>query len=814
MKATITFLLVSISYGLFSQNFEAFQFNQEYHYAMSSGTRDYLFSVKMDSLEQSGTDSILLNYEQVPLFFTDMPNPNIAYKCLSRDSWIGKSSISRADGTQDFITASDDTIRIKTRAGLGESWQFCPKGSAQYFEAVVTNVYETTVLGVLDSVKEITINLYDLSHVLQSSLFNGKTILLSKAHGPLQVYDFYNFPQQTKELTLIGRNLLGVTPLKQEELYQFEVGDYLVYNQSSTGIVEFRIITSKTLGTNTVSYQFEQIIRTGNNYTYNPSASFTHTFTADNYRLTGQFSPFANDMYYPFDGMVINYLDNGKKHLSCHSLEPFDGICWYEDFYNGQRSKSVFRENYGMLEDDNSTWYDAYDEMGNWYTEYTNYLQSLYYYVPQTGTSYGTLIKPFINYMISADKKASCDGIIQFQLTDLGYDSLLWHFGDGTTSTELQPQHIYTEGSYTVTLDLYSKFGDENLTYFNTIVVGENFLDHPIKSKRELLTSCNTYRFYDNTDTISSRLWTFPDGSTSTAQQVNYTFDAPGDYTVELSNTYAFCSRSMELTVTVETLNPPLASNCPISYFAQGMYYFEMNGKQLKGSDTYSFYNNALGDSLIRGCNFWNLYSGMNTGLTTFLGYYELIEVGWGLYDPWYTGSSYELWIDYNNDGVFQTDEKVTSGYCGSGYDIVSGNLFGTSNFIVPTTAVKNTLLRMRLVEGFEADPCDPSLNRYDFSAMISEPVGLEEKENFAALQVAPNPVQGTTTLKLNNNSTVAKLDISLQNLLGEEVYRYSERNTPAQASKTIEMAHLAKGVYFLNVTVDGKTESVKVVKN
>ncbi len=72
-----------------------------------------------------------------------------------------------------------------------------------------------------------------------------------------------------------------------------------------------------------------------------------------------------------------------------------------------------------------------------------------------------------------ADVTQSCSGVIQF--TDLstgGANAWLWNFGDGSTSTEQNPEHTYiSNNTYTVTLKATNSFGNNTATKNNYIVV-------------------------------------------------------------------------------------------------------------------------------------------------------------------------------------------------------------------------------------------------------------------------------------------------------------------------------------------------------
>ncbi len=66
----------------------------------------------------------------------------------------------------------------------------------------------------------------------------------------------------------------------------------------------------------------------------------------------------------------------------------------------------------------------------------------------------------------SASGTSTCNGNIQF--SDESYNfptSWLWDFGDGNSSTETNPNHVYTtSGNYTVVLDVANDYGDDTTT--------------------------------------------------------------------------------------------------------------------------------------------------------------------------------------------------------------------------------------------------------------------------------------------------------------------------------------------------------------
>jgi PKD repeat protein/subtilisin family serine protease len=128
--------------------------------------------------------------------------------------------------------------------------------------------------------------------------------------------------------------------------------------------------------------------------------------------------------------------------------------------------------------------------------------------------------------------------LVQFTDSSTGdISSRLWNFGDGTTSNEQNPVHTYQNaGSYTVSLTVTGTRGSDTETKKNYIQVGSSA---PVASFTAAPTSGSSPLFVQFTDTstgnVSSRLWNFGDGTTSTEQNPAHTYQNTGSYTVSLT---------------------------------------------------------------------------------------------------------------------------------------------------------------------------------------------------------------------------------------------------------------------------------------
>ena len=114
-----------------------------------------------------------------------------------------------------------------------------------------------------------------------------------------------------------------------------------------------------------------------------------------------------------------------------------------------------------------------------------------------------------------------------------------WTFGDGSTSGATNPNHEYaTEGTYEVCLTIYTSDSCSS-TYCETVFIGGGIdtgfcnadFDADVTGTFVEFTNNSTGGFAD----IIAYSWDFGDGSTSTAENPNHTFDATGLYYVCLT---------------------------------------------------------------------------------------------------------------------------------------------------------------------------------------------------------------------------------------------------------------------------------------
>jgi PKD repeat protein len=114
--------------------------------------------------------------------------------------------------------------------------------------------------------------------------------------------------------------------------------------------------------------------------------------------------------------------------------------------------------------------------------------------------------------------------------------SWLWDFGDGTTSSAQSPVHAYSSvGTYTVSLTISDGSKSDTITKTNYITasndINANFTQDVVS-----IIEGESITFTDlSSGVITSWLWDFGDGSTSTDENPNHVYSKSGTYTVSLT---------------------------------------------------------------------------------------------------------------------------------------------------------------------------------------------------------------------------------------------------------------------------------------
>jgi PKD repeat protein len=126
---------------------------------------------------------------------------------------------------------------------------------------------------------------------------------------------------------------------------------------------------------------------------------------------------------------------------------------------------------------------------------------------------------------------------VHFTNSSIGsFTKWLWHFGDGQTSKARNPNHTYRKaGVFTVTLTLTGAKGTITSTQPGLITVYAAPKAHFSAVPRSGDAPLTVDFINQSTGIVTSCLWNFGDGETSTDVSPAHTYESPRTYTAKLT---------------------------------------------------------------------------------------------------------------------------------------------------------------------------------------------------------------------------------------------------------------------------------------
>jgi gliding motility-associated-like protein len=178
-----------------------------------------------------------------------------------------------------------------------------------------------------------------------------------------------------------------------------------------------------------------------------------------------------------------------------------------------------------------------------------------------------------------------------FTNTSTGGATYVWHFGDGSTSTIINPTHTYSIASgYSVKLVVTSANGCKD-----SIIKSINVYANPVATFISPAAQCfsnNNFSFVNNSVGPATYLWSFGDGTTSTLQNPTHGYATANAFIVKLVVTNSNgCKDSMTSIINV---------------YAKPIPAFTTPSPQCFSNNNFTFNNNSVGASAY----LWNFGDG------------------------------------------------------------------------------------------------------------------------------------------------------------------------------------------------------------
>ena len=260
MKAKLIFLFFTV----FCLNAHA----QNWSTAWAGGVQYYLGSGELNSNQVVKMDSTN-GYARV--YFTKIfyknPNSNSAAWCnlLNHTSYYGQYILQKNVGEEIFINMMGDSLFLKTDAELNDSWAFFRYENGSYIKATVNKKEYQTILGELDSVKQITLSYVDSVGNVVNKPYGGLTFAISKNHSWIKRFALYAFPFYENLSgtidSLVGSGLPynGICPSFNQEVFNYDIGDewhYVVSSTSESNGSFIKKVINKEVYSNSIKYTF------------------------------------------------------------------------------------------------------------------------------------------------------------------------------------------------------------------------------------------------------------------------------------------------------------------------------------------------------------------------------------------------------------------------------------------------------------------------------------------------------------------------------------------------------------------------------
>ena len=438
-----------------------------------------------------------------------------------------------------------------------------------------------------------------------------------------------------------------------------------------------------------------------------------------------------------------------------------------------------------------------------------------------------------------------------FMNRSLGFDpttTYVWSFGDGDSSRNINPYHVYAQpGIYYVCLTMSNSNGCTS-TYCDSVMV-TNFTPSCNASFTDSIMGL-TVNFTNNSTAGLTYLWSFGDGNTSNISNPSHTYAQPGVYQVCLTviDSMLFCidvecetvkvglgwagslfgtvytgqstaSAGLAYLIVHDTVSQKLTAIDTVRFGRSGTYVFNnvapgnylVKAQLLRHDPSYRKYlPTYYGDSLL-----WssattitapnsasldiNMVRGKNRGGPGFVG--GLIAQGAGFVGGTGVNEFPVYLIDHAGEPMLSAISDSSGNYDFEDLD------YGTYQVVIdfPGAApVYRTIV---------ISPSVVQVVNVDFT-VNSQGVVTSTQTPLSSQELNIYPVPASTDLNIVLPSQLTNVEVVLLNSLGQEVQsRFISRSISGESIR-FNIADMAAGVYFVKVKADQATMVKTITKS
>ncbi len=298
----------------------------------------------------------------------------------------------------------------------------------------------------------------------------------------------------------------------------------------------------------------------------------------------------------------------------------------------------------------------------------------------------------------------------------------------------------------------------------------------------------------------TSYFWDFGDGDTSTAVNPVHTYTSDGNFTITLIGCNSSGCDTTSNTVDVHISGPmvPACQTTTQSYCCGiGIKSFQFSGPMVTGFG--SFTQDASVGYEDFTCSFTN---------TLMTNYPYNFRCTTGSSQPEYL----KVWLDMNNDGVFDTlTEELYSDF-----DTIPPIHNGTITIPTLPGNVYGIPIRLRLASDYQQVP-QPCLNpvygqQEDYAIILNFSVGINEPSGENNFMVFPNPFLQSTAIDFSLKQT-SDVKLSVYNITGEKAATLADSGAQPAGQYHYEFSQIPAGIYFIRLTVNDVSLVKRIIK-
>lgn len=307
----------------------------------------------------------------------------------------------------------------------------------------------------------------------------------------------------------------------------------------TTGCSPMTVTFSNTSpgGTNTYYYDFGD----GTLLTKTDKSTVQHTFITNTVRDFVVKMVAENDCGRDESSYTIRVAPNTVLPELVVNANEKEGCAPFKvNFYNNSRGANLFKYDFG----DGATLLtrSAPEVVSHTFTKPGTYTIVLTASngCSDTTTTESITVLPQPLAAFTADNTLGCPGlVVQFRNTTTDGVSYVWDFGDGTTSNEFEPKHVFNADQefYTISLTATNALGCTYTAVMNEYIriVAPPVAKFNVAPSTLISIPNYTFRFEDeSTRNPTIWLWDFGDKTTSTLQNPSHTYLDTGTYVVTL----------------------------------------------------------------------------------------------------------------------------------------------------------------------------------------------------------------------------------------------------------------------------------------